>query len=237
MRKVITYLLFAIPVCSNGQEGNKLSVMIHVQPEITFYNSNYSYRWRDPYLEASFCVGGGVALQYNISRRIFADIGVGYIPRRLQTQVFFNQGAIPPPRQSFTQELVISKDVSMRMIVLPFNVGYRFKRKENTTWFINAGVAGNYLLNTDYNMKGRYAGSYKKHEWQGISIIFGGGFDQEIKKNIFITGKAGYSMINTMRIDPYLSSQDHYGVALSHTFLDLSVGVKIPFHGLKHVSK
>ena len=94
---------------------------------------------------------------------------------------------------------------------------------------MTAGLTGNFLLNTYYGIGGftQYEGSYKKNYWQGCSVNLGLGTDYKLSKKIKLTSKITYSVINTMRADDYLFSQDAYVIPLDHRYLRLSIGLRI----------
>jgi len=96
--------------------------------------------------------------------------------------------------------------------------------------FSKAGFTGNFLLNTHYGLGGfkQYEGRYKKNYWQGYSLNLGLGGDHKIFKKIKATSRVSYSVVNTVRDDEYLFSQDEYSIALPHKYLSLSVGLRIP---------
>ena len=68
---------------------------------------------------------------------------------------------------------------------------------------------------------------FKKNYWQGHSINAGIGLDYLLNKKIILTNTLSYSITNTVRKDDYLYSQDEKKIALTHTFLQLSAGIKI----------
>ncbi|MDB5209368.1 MAG: hypothetical protein JWQ30_195, partial [Sediminibacterium sp.] len=177
----------------------------------------------------TFNVGIGAALQYRFTERWFAEAGLGYISRKLNTTVFLNQGALPPPRQSFTMELVTTHSVAFRTIELPLTIGYRVIKRKKTSLFLDAGFTGNFLLNTYYEVGFKqYEGSYAKTYWQGYSVHIGMGADHRISKKITATAGLAYSLINTMKKDAYLFGQDEYAIALPHRYLRFFVGIKTP---------
>ena len=84
-------------------------------------------------------------------------------------------------------------------------------------------------MNAYYELGGfkQYEGSYTKNYWQGYSIDLGFGTDYSISKKIKITSRISYSIVNTMKDDEYLFSQDEYVIPLPHTYLRLSVGLRM----------
>lgn len=230
MRQIPTIVLLLFPIFALGQKKDRLSIIFHLQPELTFYKNNYAYRWRDTYTKSTFNMGIGVLIQYNVADKFFVEGGGSYISRQLKTTVFLNQSALPPPRQSFTQELVNTKSVSFRTAQVPINFGYRFMSKEKKSLFLTTGLTGNFLFNTYYELGGflKYQGAYKKNYWQGFTVSLGVGTDYKIFRNITATARITYSLINTSKADEYLFSQDQYFIPLPHKFLQLTFGMNIP---------
>jgi hypothetical protein len=89
-------------------------------------------------------------LQYEATKKIFIQGGVGYIPRKINASVIFDQSAIPPPRQSFTEELVHASQVTYRTIQFPVLLGYNLATTAKCKWYINAGVIGNFVTEAHY---------------------------------------------------------------------------------------
>lgn len=229
MRKILAVILLFYTSISFGQKNEKLSFSVQLQPEWTYHKNNYSYRWKDTYTKSTFNIGIEATIQYYLIKKFFAETGLGYISRKLNTTVFLNQGALPPPRRSGTLELVITKSVSFRTLQFPLNFGYNIISRKKMNLFVNTGLTGNFLLSTYYELGGfkQYEGSYKKNYWQGYSINIGLGTDYEISKKIKATSKISYSVVNTTRADEYLFSQDEYVIPLPHKFLKLSLGLRM----------
>ena len=229
MRHILTAILLFFSVISFGQRKEKFSVSVQLQPELTYHKNNYAYRWKDTYTKSTFNIGIEATIQYYLTERLFTEAGLGYISRKLNTTVFLNQGAIPPPRCSMTLELVNTKSVAFRTLQFPLNFGYNIIARQKINLFFNAGLTGNFLLNTYYGIGGftQYEGSYKKNYWQGYSLNLGLGSDYKVSKKIKVTSRISYSLINTMRDDEYLFSQDKYVIPLPHKFLRLSVGLRM----------
>lgn len=229
MRHILTANLLFCTIISFGQKKEKFSFSFQVQPELTYHKNNYAYRWKDTYTKSTFNIGIEATVQYYLTKRLFTETGLGYVSRKLNTTVFLNQNVLPPPRQSGTQELVNTKSVSFRTLQFPLNFGYNITAKRKYNIFLNAGLTGNFLLNTYYGLGGfkKYEGSYKKNYWQGYSVNLGLGTDYKISKKIKATSRISYSVANTTRDDEYLFSQDAYVIPLPHKFLRLSVGLRI----------
>ena len=229
MRHILTASLLLSSALSFGQKKNDFSIAFQIQPELTYHKNNYAYRWRDTYTKSTFNVGIEATIQYYLTKRLFAETGLGYISRKLNTTVFLNQNVLPPPRQSFTQELVNTNSVCYRTLQFPLNFGYNVISKQKIDLFLNAGFSGNFLVNAYYELGGfkQYEGSYTKNYWQGYSIDLGFGTDYSISKKIKMTSRISYSIVNTMKDDEYLFSQDEYVIPLPHTYLRLSVGLRM----------
>lgn len=229
MRNLLTAIFLLCHSFSFGQEYEKLSFSIQLQPELTYHKNNYAYRWRETYTKVTSNVGVEATVQYYVTNHLFAEAGLGYISRKLKSTVFLNQHVLPPPRQSWTEELVNTKSVSFRTIQLPVNFGYNIISKEKMSVSLNAGITANFLLNTFYEVNGfkQYEGTYKKNYWQGYSFNLGVGSDYKIYKKLKATGRISYAVVNTMKDDDYLFSQDDYAIPLPHNFLRLSVGFRM----------
>lgn len=225
LKLTILFALFTFSIGSYGQNG-KWQLSFHVQPEITFHLDSYPW-WKEGNNKTTFNVGMASAIQYNINSRFFVSGGVGYISRRLETANFLNQAALPPPKQSFTQELVTTHSVSYRVLSFPVNFGYHFLKKEKFNSFFTTGFAPNYLLNTEYQSNfSRYDGTYKKNYWQGYSINLGMGIDYKLGKKLSATAALSYAIIHQVKEDEYLLNPNGSGLTLGHKFLSLSLGAK-----------
>lgn len=228
MRHIITLLLLFFSVVTFGQEKGNFSLLIQTQPELTFHKNDYADRYKEKYTKTTLNVGISSSIQYYLTDNIFISVGLGFIPRQLKTNVFFNQGAIPPPRQSITLELVTTKSLSYRTLFLPVNAGYIFFRKSKFTSFSLCEFSGNYILNAKYDVNiDKYDGTYKKNYWQGYSLNVGVGSEYKISKKINVSSSIAYSLVNTVRKDEYLYSQDEYQIPLPHKYLKLSIGIKM----------
>lgn len=154
---------------------------------------------------------------------------MGFISRTLRRANFLNQAALPPPKQSFTYELVTTKSVSYRLISFPVYIGYNFLSTNKLKSFVTTGFSGNYLLNTYYKSNfTRYDGAYKKNYWQGHSITFGLGTDFKVTKEIQATTSLSYALQHQVKEDEYITNQNSNGLTLVHKYLNLSIGVKLP---------
>ena len=115
MRKI--YFIILLLVCLQlGAQNNKFSVSINFRPELTFYRDSIAFRWKQHIRRQSFNIGIETTIQYNFIKNFFVETGIGLVYRSYNTQIFFNQNIIPPPRQSLTQELVIATHPSYGVI-------------------------------------------------------------------------------------------------------------------------
>ncbi len=108
MRHTLTIILLLFAPALFGQKEEKISLVLRLQPQVTYHKNNYAFRWKETYTKSTFNAGIGAALQYHFTNRWFAEAGLGYISRKLNTTAFLNQGALPPPRESFTKHLYFS---------------------------------------------------------------------------------------------------------------------------------
>ena len=226
MKQLLTSILLTISVVTYGQ-NTKWQLAFQLQPEITFHKDSYPW-WKENSNKSTINVGVASVLQYNINKRFFVSSGVGFISRTLHTANFLNQAALPPPKQSFTMELVTTKSVSYRVISFPVNIGYNFLTTNKFKSFVTTGFSGNYLLNTYYKSNfSSYDGAYKKNYWQGYSLTFGLGTDFKLTKKLQATSSLSYAFRHQVKEDEYISNQNGTGLTLEHNYLNLSVGIKL----------
>ncbi len=227
MKYLLILILLITLIPAIGQQKKKWQISVQLQPELTLHQNQYSYRWREKYTKASFNIGFSTALQYNISERLFADIGLGYISRRLNTAAFLNQAKLPLPYYSDTKELNTTNHLSYRTVQVPVNVGYYVVKNEKLSGFLIAGITANYLLNAKYDVTfAKYNATYTKGYLQGISLNGGAGADIPISKKIVLTNSITYSFMNKVEKDKFLFSQDEDVISLTHNFLRVSTGIK-----------
>jgi hypothetical protein len=230
MRTILLAVLIISSLHALAQEKQKFQLSFQLQPELSFHQNQYSYPSLPKYTKASFNTGLSTELQYNLTDKWFVNLGLGYISRRLNTAVFLDQGLLPPPHYSATKELNTTRYLSYRMFEMPVNVGYNFIDKSRFKSFITSGISANYLLNAYYNVGNpKYNGRYKKGYWQGVSVNCGIGTDIQLTKHLLLTNTLSYSFINKVQGDKYLFSQDAKNIRVTHKYLQLSIGVAIPF--------
>jgi hypothetical protein len=229
MRILLLILLVFSLNPSFGQEKQTFQLSFQLQPELTLHENQYSYRWEDKYSKTTFNVGFVSELQYNVTKRLFLNVGVGFISRRLNTDVFLHQGRLPPPHYSETKELNTTRYFSYRTLQIPVNVGYSFIATQKFKAFVIGGIFSNYLLNAYYTVgKPQYDATYKKGYWHGIGVNGGIGADIRLTKNLLLTNTFSYSFNNPVRSDKFLFSQDEKEIPVPHKYFRISTGVKLP---------
>lgn len=229
MRIVLLILLVFSLIPTFAQEKQTFQLSFQLQPELTLHQNQYSYRWRDKYTKATFNVGLVSELQYNVTNRLFLNIGLGFISRRLNTAVFVDQAKLPPPHYSETKELNTTDYLSYRTIQVPINIGYSFIENNKLKAFLIGGISANYLLNAYYSVgQEQYDATYKKGYWHGIGVNGGIGSDIKLTRNILLTNTISYSFNNPVRPDKFLFSQDDKEIPVPHNFIRISSGLKFP---------
>lgn len=226
MRYSLTLILLFVSILSFGQKKNKFSLVVQLQPELTFDKRDYTVHPTERRTGSTFNIGFNTSLQYNLSDQLFMDAGLGFISRQLNTKVFIDQTLLPPPYTDSTQILISPKSISFRTLQIPIGIGYSFIKSAKTNFFVRSTYVQNFLLNTKYGTN-RYA-SFKKNYWQGHSINLGFGFDYGVNRKIQLTNSITYSLLNTMREDDYTHGfQNERRITFTHKYLQLSTGVKI----------
>jgi opacity protein-like surface antigen len=227
MRQILFFIALILSTVAFGQ-SSKWEFSLQIQPEMTFHKDSYP-RWKDNSSKSTINIGVASAVQYNFNERFFINSGLGFISRKLRTANVLDQAALPPPKQSFTNELVTTKSVQYRLVSVPINVGYYFLSGEKIKSFITTGFSGNYLLNTYYTTNfERYDGKYKMNYWQGYSLTLGLGADFKLNKKMHATSSLSYALLNRVKADEYIAKQDDAAITLAHKYLNLSVGLRIP---------
>lgn len=225
MRHIIPFLLLFLSTVSFGQKNDKFSILLQIQPELTFHKNDYAFRWKEKKTLSTFNIGLSASLQYKLTQRLSVDFGLGFISRKLNAKVFIDQSLLPPPYYDSTKILYATKSVSFRTLQIPLGLTYSFIKTKTSNIFIRGAYIPNFLLNTKYEVN-NYP-SFKKNIWQGHSLNLGVGFDYSINDKIKLTNCLSYSFANTVAKDDYTFSQDERRIALTHTYLQLSTGVKI----------
>jgi hypothetical protein len=230
MRQTLIALLFFSSVISFGQKPEKLQLSFQLQPELTFHKNQYSFRWKDKFTKQTFNVGLASSIQYNLTGRIFIEGGLAFISRKLTTVSFIAQSLLPPPYYDSTRMLYSTKSIALRTLQLPVGIGINIIRTRRANIFVKGSYIPNFLINAKYEVN-KYP-AFKKNYWQGYSLNAGIGMDYQWNKKITLTGSLAYSLTNTVTKDPYLFSQDERPIALPHTYLQLSTGIKINLNQL-----
>ena len=57
MRHILIAILLFCAVISYGQNKERLSFSVQLQPELTYHKNNYAYRWKDTYTKSTFNIG------------------------------------------------------------------------------------------------------------------------------------------------------------------------------------
>jgi hypothetical protein len=225
MRHLITSFFILFSTFAVGQSNDRFSLVLQLQPELTFHKNDYAFRWKEKKTLSTFNIGLNASLQYKLTERFSLDFGLGFISRKLNAKVFVNQSLLPPPFYDSTKILYTTKSVSFRTLQIPLGLTYIFIKTKNSNIFIRGAYMPNFLLNTKYEVN-NYPG-FKKNIWQGYSLNLGLGFDYYINDKIKLTNCLSYSFANTVAKDDYTFSQDEKRIAMTHTFIQLSTGVKI----------
>jgi hypothetical protein len=227
MRTIFILLLLIGSLKVSSQKTEKWQLSIQLQPELTFYKNQYSFRWGPTKTQNSFNIGIASLVQYNFANRVFLEAGVGYISRKLNCKVFVNHHLYPEPYGTNNQLLYITNTVSQRIIFLPIGFGIYFLKLNKATAFVKGDFISNFLLNAKY--ESRYPG-FKKNYWLGYSISPALGVDYKVGTRTVLTTSISYSVINEVAKDPYLFSQDENQISLPQKFVQLSIGIKMNFH-------
>ncbi len=224
MRQTLIALLLCSSVISFGQKSDRWQLSFQLQPELTFHKNQYYYKSQEQFTKLTFNIGAASLIQYNLTDRIFIEGGLGFISRKLTTQAFVSQSSLPVPYYDTTLVLHVTRSISLRTLQLPVGIGVTIIKTKNAKLFVKADYVPNFLLNTKYEISNYPA--FKKNYWQGYSLNAGIGMDYQLNKKVSLTSALEYSFTNTVTKDPYLFSQDERSIALPHTYLQLSAGIK-----------
>jgi len=227
MRQSIIIILVLSSFVAFGQKRDKWQLSFQLQPELAFHTNNYAFRWAEKHTKATFNIGFGSLLQYNLTDRVFIEGGVAFISRKLKAKAFVDQSLLPPPYLDSTKILYIAKGITLRTLQLPLGAGMYIIKRNKTKVFVKANYIPDFLISAKYEVNDYPA--FKKNYWQGYSLNTGFGADYQLRKKIILTSALSYSFVNTVKKDHYLFSQDESPIALPHTYLQLSTGVKINF--------
>ena len=225
MRQIFFAILLLFSVSSSGQKRDKWQLSFLIQPELTFHKNQYSFRWKERFTKQTFNVGLASSVQYNLNERIFIEGGLAFISRKLTTNAFVDQSLLPPPYYDSTNILYVTRSVALRTLQLPLSIGATVVKTTKAKIFVKGTYTPNFLLNAKYEVNNYPA--FKKNYWQGYSLNGAVGADYRLNNKMSLTGCLGYSLTNTVNKDPYVFSQDERTIALPHSYLQLSTGIKI----------
>ena len=232
MKLLITFALSAFSFLAHAQKKDRLYIGIQIQPELTFYKSGYySYTYPANNSKSSFNLGFNFYGQYQITEHLFTTLGLGFISRKLNTQVGIAQERLPAPYTNPYNfgPYITTKTVSYRVLQIPVGFGYDILKTKKINVFASLAFVPNFLLTTNYgnNIYSPAANgtlpAFKKNYWQGFSLNPSAGLDYILSKKIKLTGAFAYSLVNTVREDEYADKQPK----LNHTYLQLGLGAKL----------
>jgi Outer membrane protein beta-barrel domain len=222
MKLFIVLALSLLPALTDAQKEGKFHIGFQVQPELTFYKSSYIAVYPPAHSKSSFNLGFNLYGQYQITDRLFATLGLGFISRKLNTDIDFNLALLPKPYYDTTLLGIYSNTVSYRILQIPLGLGYNFLKFNKANIFASFVFVPNFLLNEKYvNLKNYPA--FKKNYWQGFSLNPIIGIDYALSKKIKLNGAIAYSLVNTVREEEYSNRHP----ALKHQYLQLGLGVKM----------
>lgn len=232
MKLFLIFALSVFPTLANAQKKDKLYIGFQVQPELTFYKSQYPFVSPTTYAKSSFNVGFNLYGQYQLTGHFYTTLGVGFISRKLNTSVGIDESTLPEPYTDpyGTGWYQTTKVISYRLLQIPIGIGYNFLKTKKTNVFASIAFIPNFLFNTKYGGRIQYpspgAGdpypAFKKNYWQGVSLNPTVGIDYALSGKIKLTSALAYSIINTVRKEEYGSKQPK----LKHTYLQLGLGAK-----------
>ena len=207
---------------------------MQVQPELTFHQNQYSFRWKEKYTCTTFNMGLGAGVQFALSDRLFTEGGISIISRRLNTLAFLDQARLPFPYYDSTKILIGTQYILLRTLEWPLHLGYHFFKTPYSSFMLKAGITPQYLMNSYYHVARKYRADYRKAYWQGYSVNAALGYEQKLTSRYTFFSQLSYALKNTVKEDPYLFSQDERTIALPHTFLRLQMGIKMGFEEFAH---
>lgn len=222
MKLFIILALSLLPVFANAQKKDKLYIGFQVQPELTFYKSSYIAVYPPAYAKSSFNIGFNLYGHYQLTDHLFATLGLGFISRKLNTNIDLNQGLLPKPYTDSAAYLQITKTVSYRILQIPVGFGYDFLKAKKTNVYASIIFVPNFLLNAKYVTVKNYP-AFKKNFWLGFSVNPNIGIDYTLTQKIKLTGAIAYSLVNTVREEEYSTKHPQ----LKHQYLQLGLGVKL----------
>ncbi len=222
MKLFIILVFSAIPFLTNAQAKNEFSIGFQAQPELTFYKSSYTAVYPPAYSKSSVNIGFNLYGQYQITDHLFATLGLGFISRKLNTEIDVAQSLLPEPYYDSTKILYITKTLSYRVLQIPVGLGYYFLKTKKTNVFAGLTFVPNFLLNAKYGTLNNYP-AFKKNYWQGFSVNPNIGIDYTLTQKIKLTSAIAYSLVNTVREEEYSTKHPK----IKHQYLQLGLGLKL----------
>jgi hypothetical protein len=221
MKLLLILAILLIPALLNAQKRDKLYIGFQVQPELTFYKSQYPFVSPTTYSKSSFNIGFNINGQYQITDRLFATLGLGFISRKLNTSVNVDQSRLPVPYYDSGGPAYFTKTLSFRLLQIPLGFGYDFFKTKKANLFASIVFVPDFLLNEKYNTNNYPV--FQKNYWQGISLNPTIGVDYNLSQKIKLTGALAYSVFNTVKPEEFSNREPE----LKHTYLQLGLGAKL----------
>jgi hypothetical protein len=225
IRQLLIITLVFSSVNSFAQKDSKWQLSLQLQPEMAIHKNQYSFRSKETFNKETFNSGLASILQYNLTEQLFIDAGIAFISRKLKALAFIDQSLLPSPYYDSTKPLYSAKSIALRTLQFPIGIGISVIKTAKGKIFVKATYIINYLLNAKYDVNNYPA--FKKNYKQGYSLNAGIGMDYRLNNKISLSGSLMYSLKNTVTKDSWLFSQDEHPIALPHTYLQLSAGIKL----------
>lgn len=221
MKTFQTLILLLISSFSFAQKLNHVSLVVSLQPELTF---SHPPSGQMDQLGSQTVPGGGVyvGIQYNTMARVFMRAGAAYTSRKVFAYEPLELTRLPEPYYDTITPPNILRAIQYRLLSFPFGLGYEFLNIKKTTVFAHAIISPNYLFSVNYN--NLYTGKhwFKKDYLLGVSFSIGAGADYSLTSHVKLSGSFDYSITNSVKKDYYLND-----VAVKHSILQLSLGAKL----------
>ena len=221
MKTFPTFLLLLISSFSFAQKLNHVSLVVSLQPELTF-----SHPPSGPMdqIGSKTVAGGGVyvGIQYNTLGRVFMRAGAAYTSRKVLAYEPLELTRLPEPYYDTIVPPYMIGTIQYRLLSFPFGLGYEFLKIKKTTVFAQAIISPNYLFSVNYHST--YTGKhwFKKDYLLGVSFSIGAGADYSLTSHIKLSGSFDYSITNSVKKDYYLNDE-----AVKHSILQLSLGANL----------
>lgn len=225
MKLIVVFALSAFSLLANAQKNDKLYIGFQVQPELTFYKSGYNPNtYPSNYSKSSFNIGFKVYGQYQLTNHLFTTLGLGFISRKLNTNIGMDETHLPAPYTNpyGTGPYITTREICYRTLQIPIGFGYYFFEVKKINCFASLAFIPNFLLNTKYGDGNMYP-AFKKNYWQGFSLNPALGIDYSLSSKMKLTGAFAYSLVNTVREEEYADKQPK----LKHTYLQFGLGAKL----------